>query len=229
MIDSVAKSMIRTGFETLDKALAARLGYLYIDTGAMYRAVALYFLRNQVPFKPEERDDAAVAEALQHIQIRFVDGPKGKLTFLNGENVEEEIRQMFVANHVSKVSTISAVRRFLVAQQQEMGRERGVVMDGRDIGTVVFPDAELKLFMTADPDIRAERRQKELQGKGMDLPLDEVKHNLLERDRIDSSREDSPLMQAEDAVVIDNSNLTPNEQLEIALDFANQKLAALSR
>lgn len=210
------------GKSTLAKAMAKELGYIYIDTGAMYRAVALYFLRNQVPFKPEERDDKAIAEALNHIRVEFRQTDSGKATFLNGENVEEEIRQMFVASHVSKVSTISAVRRFLVKQQQEMGKARGVVMDGRDIGTVVFPDAELKLFMTADPDIRAQRRQSEMASKGKEMTLEEVKANLLERDQIDSSREDSPLSKAEDARTIDNSHLTETEQLLLAMNYVNE-------
>jgi len=204
------------------RALAAKLGYLYIDTGAMYRAVALYFLRNDVPYKVDERNDMAVADAIAHVKIEFRETPSGKATFLNGENVEEEIRQMFVAKQVSKVSTISAVRRFLVKQQQALGKDKGVVMDGRDIGTVVFPDAELKIFMTADPKIRAERRLLELKSKGMEMSFEEVIHNLTERDRIDSSRADSPLRQAEDAIVIDNSHITPEEQLDLALDFTQK-------
>lgn len=212
------------GKSTLARALAGKLGYLYIDSGAMYRAVALYFLQNHVPFKPEERDDKSIANALTQIQIEFRDTANGKATFLNGVNVEEEIRQMRVADHVSKVSTISAVRRFLVKQQQELGKEKGVVMDGRDIGTVVFPDAELKLFMTAEPEIRAERRLKELLAKGTPMTFGEVFSNLAERDRIDSTREDSPLRQAEDALVIDNSHLDPQEQLALALNYAGTRL-----
>ena len=215
------------GKSTLARALAAKLGYLYIDTGAMYRAVALYFLRNDVPYQVDERDDQAVADAIAHVKIEFRDTPNGKATFLNGENVEDEIRQMFVANHVSKVSTISAVRRFLVKQQQALGVDKGVVMDGRDIGTVVFPEAELKLFMTADPKIRAERRLLELRDKGMDMTFDEVIHNLTERDRIDSTRADSPLRQADDALVIDNSNLSPEEQLDLAYSYTMQRGASL--
>ncbi len=213
------------GKSTLARALAAKLGYLYIDTGAMYRAVALYFLRNDVPYKVDERDDQAVADAIAHVKIEFRETPNGKATFLNGENVEEEIRQMFVANHVSKVSTISAVRRFLVKQQQALGEAKGVVMDGRDIGTVVFPDAELKLFMTADPKVRAERRLLELKSKGMEMTFDEVIHNLTERDRIDSTRADSPLRQADDAIVIDNTLLTPDDQLIKALEITQNILA----
>ena len=215
------------GKSTLAKALARELHYIYIDTGAMYRAVALYFLRNKVPFMPEERDMDAIGKALEQIHINFRKSGEGRATFLNGENVEGEIREMFVANHVSKVSTISAVRRFLVAQQQAMGKERGVVMDGRDIGSVVFPDAELKLFMTADPDVRAERRRLELKGRGIELSHEEVLKNLQERDRIDSTREDSPLIQTEDAVVIDNTSLSPAEQLAVALDLATRCIASV--
>ncbi len=212
------------GKSTLARALAEKLGYLYIDSGAMYRAVALHFLQNHIPFKPEERDDERIEAALSQIQIEFRDTAKGKATFLNGVNVEDEIRQMRVADHVSKVSTISAVRRFLVKQQQALGKGKGVVMDGRDIGTVVFPEAELKLFMTAEPEIRAHRRLKELLAKGTAMTFEEVFANLAERDRIDSTREDSPLKKAEDAWVIDNSYLDTNEQLELALHYAGSHL-----
>ena len=212
------------GKSTLARALAEKLDYLYIDSGAMYRAVALYFLQNSVPFKLKERNEAAIDAALSHIHIEFRNDLNGKSTYLNGVNVEDEIRQMFVANHVSKVSTISAVRRFLVKQQQELGKGKGVVMDGRDIGTVVFPHAELKLFMTAEPKIRAERRYKELQAKGVEMTFEEVLANLSERDRIDSTREDSPLRQADDALVIDNSALSPQQQLDLALGYAGGHL-----
>lgn len=212
------------GKSTLARALAGKLGYLYIDSGAMYRAVSLYFLQNGIPFKPEERDDKGIEAALANIRIEFRDTTKGKATFLNGVNVEDEIRQMRVADHVSKVSTISSVRRFLVKQQQELGKGKGVVMDGRDIGTVVFPEAELKLFMTAEPKIRADRRLKELLAKGTQMTFEEVYANLAERDRIDSTREDSPLKQAADAWVIDNSYLDPQEQLELALHYAGRHL-----
>ncbi|TNE80550.1 MAG: (d)CMP kinase [Bacteroidetes bacterium] len=215
------------GKSTIARALAKKLGYLYIDSGAMYRAVALYFLRNDVPFQVEERDLQAIEQALSqiHIEFRFNEAIGQQETFLNDENVEEEIRQMFVANHVSKVSTISEVRRFLVKQQQKKGEGKGIVMDGRDIGTVVFPQAELKLFMTADPVIRAERRLAELQGKGMNSTLEEVLHNLQERDRIDSTRADSPLKKADDAVVIDNTHLSPEEQFNLALNYAHQRIS----
>ncbi len=215
------------GKSTVARALAKKLGYLYIDSGAMYRAVALYFLRKDVPFQLEQRNIEAITEALAQINIEFrYSAEKGQQeTFLNGENVEEEIRQMFVANHVSKVSTISEVRRFLVKQQQKKGEGKGIVMDGRDIGTVVFPNAELKLFMTADPQVRAQRRLAELQSKGIHSSLEEVLHNLQERDRIDSTREDSPLKKADDAVVIDNTDLSEEEQFNLALRFAMERIA----
>jgi CMP/dCMP kinase len=213
------------GKSTIARSLAARLGYMYIDSGAMYRAVALYFLRNNVPFKQDNRDMSAIQNALEKIRIEFREAAGGvRDTFLNGERVEDEIRQMFVANHVSKVSTIPEVRRFLVKQQQEMGRNRGVVMDGRDIGTVVFPDAELKLFITADPKIRAQRRLTELLAKGGTATFEEVYKNLTERDHIDSTRADSPLRQAEDAMVIDNSHLGIEQQLDMAMDMVQQRL-----
>lgn len=218
------------GKSTIARALAARLGYLYIDSGAMYRAVALYFLRNNVPFKQNNRDIEAVKKALGEIHIEFREEITGRRdTFLNGERVEDEIRQMFVANHVSKVSTIPEVRRFLVKQQQEMGRNSGVVMDGRDIGTVVFPNAELKLFITADPKIRARRRLDEIEAKGGTASFEEVFKNLTERDHIDSTREDSPLRQAADAMVIDNSHLSEEKQLEIALQLVNDRMSHTER
>lgn len=214
------------GKSTVARAMAKKLGYLYIDSGAMYRAVALYFLRNNIPFQIENRDINKVNEALSRIEIefRFNDEKQCQETFLNNENVEEEIRQMFVANHVSKVSTISEVRRFLVNQQQAKGEGKGIVMDGRDIGTVVFPKAELKLFMTADPKVRAERRLEELKAKGHNPNFEEVLANLQERDRIDSTREDSPLKKADDAIVIDNTRLSPAEQLDIAMNYALERI-----
>jgi len=215
------------GKSTLAKALAKKLGYTYIDSGAMYRAVALYFLRHDVPFKVEQRDIHAIQEALSQIHIAFkYNESLGKQeTYLNDENVEGEIRQMFVADHVSKVSTISEVRRFLVAQQQAKGTAKGIVMDGRDIGTVVFPEAELKIFMTAEPTIRAQRRLEEMQEKGQDFTLEEVLNNLQKRDHIDSTRADSPLKKAEDALVLDNTHLSPSEQFEKALAWAHSKIS----
>lgn len=204
------------------RALASHLGYTFIDSGAMYRAVALYFTQNGV----DKNDAAQVDSALENISIQFVYNPQrgASDTYLNGKNVEDEIRSMAVAQFVSKVSTISSVRRFLVKQQQQMGADKGLVMDGRDIGTVVFPDAELKIFLTARPEVRAERRQKELAEKGQNVPLNEVMENLLERDRIDSTRADSPLKQADDAVVLDNSDITREEQFELAVKWANERM-----
>lgn len=201
------------GKSTLAKGLANQLGYTYIDSGAMYRAVTLYFLRRHISL--ETPDEAR--RALEHIDIRF---DAGNHAILNGEDVELEIRQMDVSNHVSQVSAISAVRRAMVRQQQAMGRSKGIVMDGRDIGTVVFPGAELKIFLTASPEIRAQRRFKELQDKGVAISLEAVRENLLQRDHIDSTREDSPLRQAEDAIVIDNSDMNQEEQLAYALQLA---------
>lgn len=207
------------GKSTLAKAMAQRLNYLYGDSGAMYRAVTLFFLNHMVNYYDEE----AVAEALAHIHIHFerIDGQN--TTFLNGVNVERDIRSMRVSEHVSPVSTIPLVRRALVRLQQIMGERRGIVMDGRDIGTVVFPDAELKIFLTADPDVRTSRRHLELASKGIDADWDDIKHNLLERDRIDSTRFDSPLRRAEDAIIIDNTLLSEQEQLEEAMALAHQK------
>jgi len=192
------------GKSTLAKALAKTLHYAYLDSGAMYRAVTLYFLEQNIDYNNPE----AVAEALQQIEIHFerVDGQNR--TFLNGQDVENEIREMYVSAHVSPVSAISTVRRAMVAQQQAMGKRRDIVADGRDIGTVVFPDAELKIFLTADADVRTSRRHLELAAKGIDAEWMDIYNNLLERDRIDSGRADSPLRQANDAVVIDNTLLS---------------------
>jgi cytidylate kinase len=209
------------GKSTLAKAMAKSLGYAYVDSGAMYRAVTLYFLNHGVDIaKPD-----AVAEALGHIKIHFERIAGQNHTFLNGQDVENEIREMRVSSFVSPVSTLSIVRKALVKMQQALGQQRGIVMDGRDIGTVVFPDAELKLFMTAEPDIRTKRRLLELSAKGhSELNFEEVKHNLLERDHIDSTREDSPLCMADDAVEIDNSYMSQEEQLSIALEMAKQAI-----
>jgi cytidylate kinase len=207
------------GKSTLAKALAKNLGYIYIDSGAMYRAITLYFLKKNIGIE----NSAEIAEALAQIHIEFKNINGQNHTFLNGNDVEKEIREMYVSNFVSPVSTISAVRRFLVARQKEMGDQKGIVMDGRDIGTVVFPDAELKLFMTASIQIRTVRRLTELKSKGIEeFDFEDIKNNLLERDRIDSTRKDSPLKQAEDAIVIDNSNLNTEEQLELALKMADE-------
>ena len=208
------------GKSTLAKDLSKKIGYAYIDTGAMYRAVTLFFLRNEVDF-----DDAtAVAKALTKITIEFVNVKGKNRTLLNGEDVEEEIRKMYVSQQVSPVATISAVRRAMVAQQQQMGEKKGVILDGRDIGTVVFPKAALKLFLTASPDIRTQRRFEELRTKHQISTFEEIKANLLERDHIDSSRADSPLKQAADAVVIDNSNLSKKEQLAMVKVLVKERI-----
>lgn len=207
------------GKSTLAKALAKHLHYVYGDSGAMYRAVTLYFLNNLVNY----HDMQAVTEALSNIKIRFKRIEGQNTTFLNDENVEREIRTMRISEHVSPVSTIPIVRRAMVEQQQHMGKKRGIVMDGRDISTVVFPDAELKIYLTAEADVRTSRRHLELASKGIDADWAEIKHNLLERDRIDSTRFDSPLRQAPDAVVIDNTFLSEEEQFELALNYARER------
>ena len=193
------------GKSTLAKAMARQLNYRYIDTGAMYRMVTLFFQRNAIDIQ----DDAAVAEALKELEVDFIPGSNNAL--LNGEDVEAEIRGLAVSNFVSPVAAIPAVRRAMVAQQRRMGKDGRVVMDGRDIGTVVFPDAELKLFVTAELDTRTDRRLAELEAAGKQATRQEVADNLLERDRIDSTREDSPLRKAEDAVLLDNTHLDLGE------------------
>ena len=208
------------GKSTLAKALAKSLDYIYVDSGAMYRAVTLYFLQYKVDIKDEE----AIVLALENIRISFQNIAGKNTTFLNDTNVESEIRNMEVSNFVSPVAALSIVRRKVVKQQREMGKAKGIVMDGRDIGTVVFKDAELKIFLTADPDIRAQRRYDELLAKGQEVSLEEVKANLLQRDHIDSTREDSPLKQAEDAIIIDNSYLSESQQLERAVELAQQRM-----
>lgn len=199
------------GKSTTAKQVAGILGYRYIDTGAMYRAVTLFFLDHHVALtNPREVD-----RALQQIQITFkVNSKKSSETYLNGLNVERQIRAMRVSENVSQVSTIKAVRQALVEQQRRMAREKGVVMDGRDIGTVVFPTAELKLFMTADILVRAFRRQKEMLERGQLVDLDDVIDNLVQRDKIDTEREESPLRQAEDALVIDTTHISIDEQVD---------------
>jgi len=211
------------GKSTLAKAMAKALEYVFVDTGAMYRAIALYFLRNNIPF-----NDIAAQEALQAIELRFKYNSSSQKSdmYLNGENVEQEIRDMQVSQKVSEVATIPAVRAFAVAQQKAMGIDKGIVMDGRDIGTTVFPEAELKIFMTANVDVRVERRFKELSEKNPLIALEEVKANLASRDHLDSTREVSPLKKADDAVVLDNSELTPEEQYSMALRWANDTINA---
>lgn len=199
------------GKSSTAKLVASQLGFTYIDTGAMYRAVTLYFHQNHVALtNPKE-----IAKALSQVTIEFRRSDDGvNETFLNGLNVEKEIRKLYIANLVSEVSAIGAVRHAMVDQQRKMGKRRGLVMDGRDIGTVVFPDAELKVFMTAEPSIRAQRRQQELLEKGEVLGLQEILDNLEKRDLIDTTRAESPLRQADDAVLLDTSFMTLDEQVE---------------
>lgn len=208
-----------SGKSTIAKSLAKSLGYIYVDSGAMYRAVTLYFLENDVPIDNAD----AVAEALEHISIRFMRNERGNCTILNDREVESEIRQMRVSEHVSQVASIKAVRTEMVKQQYEMGKNKGIVMDGRDIGTVVFPDAEVKIFVTADIEERAKRRYAELKKKGNEVSFEEILKNLRERDRIDSTRAVSPLRKADDAVEIDNTRLSLEEQLELAQAIIEEK------
>jgi cytidylate kinase len=205
------------GKSTLAREIAAQMHYAFIDTGAMYRAITLYLLRQNVSIANTDE----VKEALKNITLHFESHPETKSSdiFLNDENVSRYIRDLIVADKVSEVAAIKEVRRFAVAQQQEMGKRRGMVMDGRDIGTVVFPDAELKIFMTADPEIRVKRRFQEMYATNPDITLDEVRHNLELRDYIDSNREEGPLRKAEDARVLDNSDMTREEQLKLALEW----------
>lgn len=211
------------GKSTLARQLARELGYVYIDSGAMYRAITLFFIRNHKDWT----DSSEVQSALEEIHLEFQSNHKTGQSemYLNGENVEYVIRDLVVAEKVSEVAAIKDVRTFAVAQQQKMGTKKGIVMDGRDIGTVVFPQAELKIFMTADNDIRVQRRFRELYEKNPNITMEEVKHNLETRDYIDSHREVSPLKQAEDALILDNSAITEKEQLGIALDWARNRIS----
>lgn len=208
------------GKSTTAKQVAAILGYRYIDSGAMYRAVTLYFLDHHIALtNPKE-----IFRALTQINITFnVNSKNVSETYLNGLNVENDIRKMRVSENVSQVSAIKEVRTFLVDQQRKMGKERGVVMDGRDIGTVVFPTAELKLFMTADILVRAFRRQRELLQRNSMVDLDEVIENLVQRDKIDTTRQESPLKQAEDAIIIDTTHITIDEQVDEVVRLALAK------
>jgi CMP/dCMP kinase len=210
-----------TGKSTLAKQLANHLGYVYVDTGAMYRAVTYFAMQNGY-ITSDYFDKETLINSLPYIKLHFEFNPKAGFgeMFLNGENVENQIRTMEVSGNVSRVAEVSEVRAKLVEQQQEMGKEKGIVMDGRDIGTVVFPDAELKIFMNASPETRAQRRFDELRSKGQEVSFEEVLKNVQERDYIDTHREDSPLVKAKDAIEIDNSNLTREEQFQKVLDLA---------
>ena len=210
------------GKSTLAKAMAKNLEYVFIDTGAMYRAVALFFLRAGIDFD----NTLDIAAALNKITLQFKYNPATLQSdmYLNGENVEQEIREMQVSQKVSEVASIAAVRDFAVAQQQAMGVDKGIVMDGRDIGTVVFPNAELKLFVTASNEIRAERRFKELSEKNIETSYQEVYDNLVQRDELDTTRAESPLIQTKDAIVIDTSHLTREEQLELAFKLYKKSI-----
>ena len=202
------------GKSTFAKAIAARLGYIFIDTGAMYRAVTLYALEHGAIVDGKVAEDRVVALLPDvNISFRFNAERGASDAYVNGEKVEDKIRSIEVSNMVSHVSSIAQVREKLVAMQQQMGRARGVVMDGRDIGTVVFPDAELKIFMTADAQVRAERRYAELTAKGDDVTMEEILENVISRDKADMTRDISPLRQAEDAVVLDNSHMSVEEQM----------------
>ncbi len=210
------------GKSTIAKALAKYADYTYVDTGAMYRAIGLYTLRHKL----KEQED--IIAALPNIQVGFVQADGAQHVTLNGEDVEGQIRTLEVGNCASRISQIKEVRAFLVAQQQTMGEAKGIVMDGRDIGTVVFPNAELKLFLTASPEVRAQRRFDELVSKGEKPNYDEVLADVNDRDYRDTHRAESPLRQAEDAVVVDNSFMTPDEQMQLIIDIFEKKLTANS-
>ena len=210
------------GKSTIAKALARYAGYTYVDTGAMYRAIALYTLRHHLT------DDAAIIAALPQIQVGFTQVDGAQHVTLNGEDIESLIRTLEVGNRASQISQIREVRAFLVAQQQKMGDAKGIVMDGRDIGTVVFPKAELKLFLTASPEVRAQRRFDELVLKGEHPDYNAVLADVNDRDYRDTHRAESPLRQAEDAIVVDNSDLTPDGQMELIISLFNQKIKKIT-
>lgn len=212
-----------SGKSSMAKQLAKTIGYAYVDSGAMYRAVTLYAMRKGIS-TPDSLDEKALIDELSSIAISFrVDDATGcSRTVLNGEDVEDQIRTIEVSNQVSPVSAVAEVRRDLVKKQQAFGVEKGIVMDGRDIGTTVFPDAEMKVFVDASPEVRAKRRHLELQQKGQDVAYEDVYKNVCERDHIDSTRQESPLRKADDAYVLDNDNMTIEEQNQWLLDLYNK-------
>ncbi|MFT6210017.1 MAG: cytidylate kinase [Bacteroidia bacterium] len=212
------------GKSTLAKELASKLNYTYVDSGAMYRAIALFAIENGFASKDFVKNEELISKLDNvDVDLKYDSNSGGVTTFLNGKDVEEEIRTMRVSEVVSFVSVIKEVRAKLRALQQQLGERGAVVMDGRDIGTAVFPNAELKIFMTASPEIRAQRRFDELKANGKDVSLEEVRANLVSRDKEDTSRKEDPLIQADDALVLDNSNLTPTAQLELAMSWVDQK------
>jgi len=215
------------GKSTLAKSLATKLGYTYVDTGAMYRAVTLFCMRNDL-IDLDVVDNQKVIDSLEDINITFKPNPENNssIVFLNEDNVEAQIRTLDVSNQVSKISTIKEVRKKMVEIQQQLGAQKGVVMEGRDIGTVVFPDAELKLFMTADMETRVQRRYKEMQEKGIIASEDEVRENVISRDYEDTHRVESPLVQADDAIVLDNTNLDLDQQLQRAFQLAEERISS---
>ncbi len=212
------------GKSTLAKQLAATLGYLYIDSGAMYRAVTLFCIDNKIATGSNINLEILERRLPEiSIDLKFNESTQKHETFLDGRNIEEEIRQIEVSNLVSPVSKIGFVRKALVEQQRSLGRKKGIVMDGRDIGTVVFPDAEIKIFMTARPEVRAQRRYDELLAKGLKVSIQEISDNIKQRDHIDSNREISPLRKADDAITLDNSDMTREEQLQWVLQIVNDR------
>lgn len=214
-----------SGKSSMAKALAKKIGYRYIDSGAMYRAVTLYAMRNNMVSPQHEVDSEKLIAALPQINIDFKVCEDGQHTMLNGEDVEKEIRQLDVSNNVSQVAVIPQIRHALVAMQQAFGTEKGIVMDGRDIGTTVFPDAELKIFVNASAETRAMRRHKELLDKGQQSTYEDVLTNVMTRDHIDENREESPLRKAEDAILLDNSNMSIEEQDKWLIDRFNEVIA----
>lgn len=215
------------GKSTMAKMLAKEVGYIYVDTGAMYRAVTLFAMRNGMIAPNGEVNRDELKQKMQTLRVEFkLNEQTGRAeTYLNGENVENEIRGMEVSSHVSAIAAIDFVRTALVEQQQRMGRDKGIVMDGRDIGTVVFPDAELKVFVTASAEIRAQRRFDELKGKGVEANFDEILNNVQQRDYIDSHREVSPLHKADDAIELDNGELTIAQQLQWLVERFEERVA----